>query len=364
MKDLSSKYMEIAIKLALKGAGKVSPNPMVGAVIVKNGVIIGKGYHKAYGQNHAEVNAFESCVTDPAGADMYVTLEPCCHFGKTPPCTGRIIREKIKRVFIGSGDPSPHAAGKGIVQLKNAGIEVVTGVCEKECTILNAAFLKFATKKTPLIVIKAAVSADGCMAADSGDSKWITNEKSRKYSHRLRSFYDAVLVGKNTVINDDPELTVRHVKGRNPVRIVLDSRLEIPSSEKVFDGTSETIVISSNSADNKTAETFLKDRGITVLKVDMKDGFLDLKTAFMLLGERKITSVMAEGGGTIHSYLLNNRIADRLNLFTAPVLIGSGKRFFSGSDFSSVDSSIWLDIIDIKHFGDDIFTDAFLRYRD
>ncbi|MFO7810781.1 MAG: bifunctional diaminohydroxyphosphoribosylaminopyrimidine deaminase/5-amino-6-(5-phosphoribosylamino)uracil reductase RibD [Candidatus Delongbacteria bacterium] len=201
MTDLKKKYMRAALREAKKGAGKVSPNPLVGAVVVKDGNIIGKGYHKVFGENHAEINALDSCIRDPQGAEMYVNLEPCSHHGKTPPCVERIIKEKIKKVYIGLKDPSPHSNGKGIKILRKAGIEVETGVCEEESRLLNSVFLYSLKNDIPYIVLKAAISIDGCIATDKDHSKWITCDKSRKKVHRLRNLYDAVLVGKNTVPN-------------------------------------------------------------------------------------------------------------------------------------------------------------------
>jgi diaminohydroxyphosphoribosylaminopyrimidine deaminase / 5-amino-6-(5-phosphoribosylamino)uracil reductase len=286
MTDPNEKYMDIALREAAKGAGNVSPNPLVGAVLVKNGQIIGKGYHRFYGEAHAEVNAVRSCAESPAESDLYVTLEPCSHFGKTPPCTDLIIREKIKRVFIGTVDPSPHATGKGIEILRNAGIEVNTGICEDKCRMINAPFFHYLEHGTPLIILKAAASLDGYLATECGDSKWITNEKSRRYSHKLRNLYDAVLVGKNTVLKDDPELTVRKIRGRNPVRIVTDRDLSLPADRKIFNGSSKTIIITSEKA-GKVNETFYKNRGISLVRVAENNGFLDLEKALKSLVKKE-----------------------------------------------------------------------------
>jgi len=361
MLNYNEKYMILALKEAVKGTGKVSPNPLVGAVIVKNGKVIGKGYHKVFGQAHAEVNAFESCTESPSGSDLFVTLEPCSHFGKTPPCTDRIIKEKIGRVFIGVIDPSAHSAGKGIEILKRSGIKVVTGVCEDKCRLINSPFFHYTQKGTPLIILKAAISLDGSIATDHNDSKWISNEKSRKLAHRLRNIYDAVLVGKNTVLSDDPELTVRNVRGRNPVRIVIDRDLSIPHDRKVFDGLTKTIIITSANT-SKIKETFYNDRSISLVKVEEKAGLLDLENAFKIIGKTGITSIMAEGGAAVHNYLLKNRLAARVNLFIAPKLIGSSKKFFSGSGFQTVNEAISLDTVSLKNIDGDLFIDAFVRY--
>jgi len=363
MIDSNEKYMNLALKEAEKGAGHVSPNPLVGAVIVKNDKIIGKGYHKLYGQAHAEVNAIASCSESPTGSDLYVTLEPCSHHGKTPPCTDTIIKNKFKRVFIGTTDPSPHSAGKGIEILKNAGIEVHTGICEEKCRILNAPFFHYLSHGTPLIILKAAVSLDGSPATDSGDSKWITNEKSRKFAHKLRNLYDAVLVGKNTVLKDDPELTARYKGGRNPVRIVAEKDLGLPLDRKIFDGSAASMIITSESI-SASLETFYNDKGISLVKVSEKSGFLDLEKAFKIIGTKGIRSIMVEGGGTMHNYLLKNKLAHRIILFIAPKLIGSGRKFFFGSGFEKISDCIDLDIISSKNLGGDIYIDASIRYSD
>lgn len=354
--------MKSALRQAEKGSGKVSPNPLVGAVIVKNGKIIGKGYHRKFGGNHAEVNAIESCTESPSGSDMYVTLEPCSHHGKTPPCVERIIEEKIKRVYIGNIDPSPHASGRGVNILRSNGIEVFTGICEYECRVTNEPFFYTLENKTPYIVLKVATSIDGCIATVSNDSKWITNEKSRKKVHSLRNTYDAIMVGKNTVLSDDPQLTVRSVKGRNPVRIVVDEFLSLDTKHKVFDRSAQVIIITSTDIE-PSKETYYKSRGISLVKAEMTDGLLNLRSAFTQIYKTGIRSIMVEGGGEIHSYILNNRLAQRAHIFIAPKLIGSGRTYFSGSGFNKISDSIELDVISQKKLGVDIFIDAYLRYR-
>ncbi|MBN2857484.1 MAG: bifunctional diaminohydroxyphosphoribosylaminopyrimidine deaminase/5-amino-6-(5-phosphoribosylamino)uracil reductase RibD [Candidatus Delongbacteria bacterium] len=362
MTNSDKKYMRTALKEALKGSGMVSPNPLVGAVVVKNGKIIGKGYHKKFGEKHAEVNAFENCSESPAGADLYVTLEPCSHHGKTPPCTDRITAEKIKRVFIGNIDTSPHSSGRGIKILEEAGIEVVTGVCENECRLINGPFFYSLENKLPYIAVKAASSVDGCMSTETNDSKWITNEKSRKEVHRLRNYYDAVMVGKNTVLSDDPQLSVRYVKGRNPIRIIVDESLSLRTDHKVFDGSARVIIITSKDADT-SKETYYKNRGISLVKAERSGRYVDLRSAFAEIFKTGIRSVMVEGGGEIHSYILNHRLAQRAHIFIAPVLIGSGRHYFSDSGFGMIKDSIELDVISERIFDKDIYIDAFLRYR-
>lgn len=222
---LNQEYMRLAIEIAKKGAGKVNPNPMVGAVIVKDERVIGQGYHKYYGGNHAEVNAFENLSDNPEGATIYVTLEPCSHYGKTPPCVDKIIANKISKVVVGTLDPNPLVEGRGIKALKEAGIEVITGVLEEECKKLNEVFMKYILCKRPFVVLKTAMTLDGKIATESGESKWITSDKSRQEVHKLRNKLSAIMVGVNTVIKDNPELTCRLEGGKNPVRIIVDSKI-------------------------------------------------------------------------------------------------------------------------------------------
>ena len=362
MINSDKKYMRAALKEAVKGSGKVSPNPLVGAVIVKNGKIIGRGYHKKYGEKHAEINAIESCSESPAGSDMYVTLEPCSHHGKTPPCTDRITSEKIKRVFIGSIDTSAHSSGRGVNILRSEAVEVFTGILEEECRIINEPFFYTLENKLPYIALKSATSVDGCLATQSNDSKWITNEESRKEVHRLRNYYDAVMVGKNTVLADDPRLSVRYVKGRDPVRIIVDEFLSLSTDHKVFDGSAPVMIITSSDAD-RSKETYYKNKGITLVKAERSGRFVDLRSAFAEIYKTGIRSVMVEGGGEIHSYILNHKLAQRAHFFIAPKLIGSGKSFFYGSGFDKISDAIELDVIKEKTLGRDIYIDAFLRYR-
>ena len=235
--------MNIALQLAKKGKGKVNPNPLVGAIIVRDGVILGRGYHKEYGKAHAEVNAFLDAKEDITGATMYVTLEPCSHYGKTPPCVERIIENKISRVVIGMIDPNPLVAGKGIEKLKKSGITVTVGVLEEECRKLNEVFIKYITKNEPFVVLKTAMSLDGKIATSRGESKWITGEKARNEVHNLRNELEAIMVGVDTVIIDNPELTCRLENGRNPIRIIVDSTLKIPLNSKVLKNQDEAKTI-------------------------------------------------------------------------------------------------------------------------
>ncbi len=353
--------MQSALKEALKGAGKVSPNPLVGAVIVKNGRIIGKGYHKIFGEAHAEVNAINSCTEDPKGSDMYVTLEPCSHHGKTPPCTDLIIARKIKRVFIGTLDPSPHSNGRGAELLRLSSIEVECGINEKKCREINEPFFHSLKTKSPLIILKLASSLDGSIATDESDSKWISSENSRKLVHKMRNLYDAVLVGKKTVESDDPLLTVRSCRGRDPLRIVTDGSLSLSPDRKIFGRGSGTVVITSNRVP-ESSETKYKIKGIRIIRVDENNGELDLEQAFRILHSYGIRSIMTEGGAALSSYLLRNKLADRIVLFLAPILIGSSVKFFSGSDIRKISDSVLLENMKYRRSGSDIMIEARLRY--
>ena len=358
------KYMKIALKEALKGRGKVSPNPLVGAVIVKNGTVIGKGAHLKYGHEHAEVNAFKNCSESPVGADMYVTLEPCDHHGKTPPCTERIIKEKISRVFIATLDPFKKVNGKGAERLGKAGIEVNIGILEEEAKKVNESFLHFQKTKIPFVLLKSAISLDGSIATDTGDSKWISSEKSRKYVHKLRNDYDAVLVGKNTVFEDDPELTVRMVKGVNPKRIVIDKDLSLDIKHKIFSdkNSNNTIILISKDSNQFQKETILENQGITILKISTIDKHLNLKEAMKKLGKLGITSIIVEGGGTTISSFLKAKLVKRINLFIAPIIVGSSKKFTDGLGIDSISNAIKIVDRKISKFDKDILIDGLVKY--
>ncbi|MBN2789065.1 MAG: bifunctional diaminohydroxyphosphoribosylaminopyrimidine deaminase/5-amino-6-(5-phosphoribosylamino)uracil reductase RibD [Candidatus Delongbacteria bacterium] len=358
------KYMKVALKEALKGKGNVSPNPLVGAVIVKNGKVIGKGAHLKYGREHAEINAFNNCTESPVGADLYVTLEPCSHHGKTPPCTERIIKEKISRVFIATLDPFKEVNGSGVIKLRNAGIKVEVGMLESEAKIMNEFFLHFHNTGMPFITIKSAISLDGSIATDTGDSKWITSAKSRRYVHQLRNDYDAVLVGRKTVEKDDPELTVRAVKGRNPKRIIIDKDLKLDIGHKVLSDqfTDNTIILTSDNNKISQKETILGNRGITILKIKVTDGSIDLKEAMKKLGDLGINSIIVEGGGCTNSIFLKEKLANRINLFIAPIIIGSSKKFTYDLGIKSVSESIRIVDKKMIKYGSDILINGKIEY--
>ena len=327
-------FMRQAIELAAKGRGYVSPNPLVGCVIVsKDSKIIGKGYHKKYGEPHAEVNAIrdaEKKGQSLSGATVYVNLEPCSHLAKTPPCADLLIEKKIVRCVIGMRDPYSQVNGKGIEKLKAAEIEVVEGVLEKESAELNKFFIKFVKTGVPYITIKLGMSADGKTALKSGVSKWITSEASRKVVHSMRSEYDAVLVASATVLADDPELNVRLIEGRSPKRIILDANLRVPPSAKVYSDThtAHTIVVTTQRSlkDKSEIKTLLTSRGVSFIEAKANENQFILSDVFHELGKLNIASVLVEAGPTLATVLLQEKLFDELVLFVAPIVLGGDAR--------------------------------------
>ena len=356
-------YMKKALALAKKGAGWTSPNPMVGAVIVKDGKIIGEGYHRRYGENHAEIDAINSSSDSIEGATFYITLEPCTHYGKTPPCVEKIVELKPSRVVIGATDPNPVVSGKGIEILKSSGIETRTGVLEEECIKLNEMYFKYITTGIPFITLKYAQTIDGRIASATGHSKWISSDASLKYAHKLRSHHDAVMVGVGTVLADNPELTVRLVRGRNPARIVLDPHLKIPIDARILRNQrdSKTIVLYSHRY-NKSKLPLLEEAGIeTIIVPEHDDGRVNLSECLIELGKREISSILVEGGSGIITSFMKERLPDKLVVITAPKIMGKGIEAVGNLDILRVDNSIRLDIVKISRKGVDIIIEATLE---
>lgn len=332
-------WMQKALSLAGKGKGAVSPNPMVGCIIVsENGEKIGEGYHKKFGEAHAEVNAVQSVQDRDAlkNATVYVTLEPCSHHGKTPPCAQMLAKLPIDTVVVAMQDPNPSVNGKGILHLRNNGIKVEVGVLKKEAEKLNEFFIYHQTFGRPFVTLKVAQTSDGYLAAADGESQWITGKESRKMVHQWRAEYDAVLVGRTTAMVDNPSLTVRHVAGRQPQRIVIDGPYELPKELNLFSDKFEektTILTWNKKASATDADPMLKVmkqnyfRG-EVIQLSKVDGHVDLRQAFKALGERGITSVLVEGGQQLSSALIRQGMVDKLELFIAPKLLGAGTRSF------------------------------------
>lgn len=354
-------YMQKAIELALKGEGRVNPNPLVGAVIVKDNKIIGEGYHKKYGEWHAEVNAFNNATEDVEGATMYVTLEPCSHYGNTPPCARKIVEKKIKKVVIGAVDPNPLVAGNGIKILEENGIEVVTGVLEKECNDINYIFNKYITTKKPFVIMKTAMTLDGKIATSTGDSMWITGEEARKYVHKIRNKVAAIMVGIGTVLKDNPELTCRLEDGVNPIRIIVDSKGRIPLDAKVLNikDTAGTILATTNAID-KDKEKALKDMGVKIIKTQGKNDKVNLSELMIKLGEMKIDSILLEGGSSLNFSALEEGIVDKVQAFIAPKIVGgeNAKTPVGGEGIKLINDAIYLKDIDIRRFGQDILIEG------
>ena len=356
-------YMSKALDLAEKGRGLVSPNPMVGAIIVKGNRIIGEGYHERCGCAHAEVNAFNNAIEDVKGATMYVTLEPCSHYGKTPPCADKIIEMKIARVVVGTLDPNPLVAGIGVEKLKRAGIEVEVGVLEEACKIKNEIFMKYIIEKSPFIIMKAAMSLDGKIATKTGESKWITGDKSRVQVHKLRNEVTGIMVGVNTVIIDDPELTCRIEGGKNPIRIIVDSSLRIPKESKIVKTSNEvrTIVATTNKADEKD-KAELKNKGVEIIEIKSKDGKVDLKELSIKLGSLGIDSILLEGGGELNYSALKSGIIDKVQMYVAPKIVGGSlaKGPVSGEGIELLSDAVMLKCLSTKIVGQDILIEGYL----
>jgi diaminohydroxyphosphoribosylaminopyrimidine deaminase/5-amino-6-(5-phosphoribosylamino)uracil reductase len=355
--------MKLALEEAEKGCGWVSPNPMVGAVIVKDGAIIGKGYHKKYGDLHAERNALASCSQTPEGAVMYVTLEPCCHYGKTPPCTEAIIASGISEVVVGCRDPNPLVAGKGMDILRNHGIEVTVGVLEEECSRQNEVFFHYITQKTPYVVMKYAMTIDGKTATATGKSKWITGEAARAHVHCLRHQYSAIMVGVGTVLADDPLLTCRLPDSKNPARVICDTRLRIPMESNVVKTTHEVKTYIATSCPDGGKADKLRGCGCEIIAVPMDEGHIDLKELVTLLGTLKIDSVLLEGGETLHASALENGIVNKVCAYIAPKIFGgaSAKTAVGGQGVDSPDEAYHLKDRRITLLGDDILLEYSLK---
>lgn len=353
-------YMRLAIKLARKGRWFVSPNPLVGALIVKNGQIIGRGYHKRYGGDHAEVNAIRDAGHHVAGATLYVTLEPCCHQGKTPPCVDSILEHRIKRVIIGAVDSNPLVSCQGINYLREKGIEVITGILEKECRKLNEVFFHYMESGLPFVTLKYAQTLDGRIATMTGQSQWISSEASRKFAHRLRAEHAAILVGAGTIIKDNPELTCRLVRGLNPLRVIVDSDLKIPVQSKIFQRLDEaktiiaTVKKSGEPGYNRIAAT-----GAEILTVNKdKRGNVDLQKLFKILATREISSVLVEGGAQIITSVLKDNLANRLITIIAPKIIGKGIEAVGDLQIRKLALAKQLSVQKVKRLGTDIVIDS------
>lgn len=366
MEQISDEYyMRLALQLASSAAGQTGINPAVGCVLVKDGRIVGMGAHLKRGEAHAEVHALNMAGAEAKGATAYVTLEPCSHHGRTPPCSDRLIREGVKRVVVAATDPNPLVAGSGLERLRAHGVEVTQGLLEREANLLNEAFIKFIVTRRPFVTLKAASTLDGKIAAKTGDSKWITNDASRSFVHTLRHRHQAILTGIGTVLADDPQLTTRlPVPGLNPTRVVVDSTLRLPPHAKlVRDGAAPTVVLTTERAPQELRRE-LEACGVTV--IDCGPGpAVDLSAAMAKLGELEIGSLLVEGGGKLNGALLEQRLVDKLVLFFAPKIIGGGPLAPGSFDFTGFDrmaEAVRLERVTVESFGDDICLTGYPQY--
>ena len=366
MQATDQKYMQKALELACLALGKTSPNPVVGAVIVKDQQIVGEGYHHKAGTPHAEVHALRQAGAMAAGATIYVSLEPCCHHGRTPPCADALIKAGIKRAVIATLDPNPLVAGKGMQKLLDAGIEVEIGVLEAEACKLNEGFFQYIKTKRPLVAIKTAMTLDGKIAAKSGDSRWITAEDTRNYVHQLRGVYDAILVGIGTVLQDDPRLNVRleNCDYSDPVRVVIDSHLEIPMYSQIVSTSRQqrSIIFCAADAD-QARQTRLEEAGCEVQRVNSCEGKLQLEEVLDRLGEMKLCTLLVEGGGTINAAFLENGLADKVYWFIAPKIIGgqAAPTPVEGRGFDFMKEALELESLEITRFSRDILLTGLIQ---
>lgn len=354
------KWMRRAIELAKLGRGWTSPNPLVGAVIVKDGVVIGEGYHARYGDLHAERNALKHCTSSAKGADIYVTLEPCCHHGKQPPCTDALIEAGIRKVYVGSDDPNPLVAGKGIEILRAHGIEVETHFLKDECDALNKVFFHYIQNKTPYVVMKYAMSLDGKIAAASGDARWVTGEAARAKVHADRHAYTAIMAGIGTVLADDPMLNCRFPETKNPVRIICDSHLRIPEDSAIVKTARDirTMIAACDISSEKSAR--LDACGCEILQLPSKDGHLDLTVLMQKLGEMGIDSILLEGGGELNWSALNDGIVHSVQAYIAPKIVGGrlAKTPVEGVGIAQMADAIGLANLRVTQIGEDLLLEG------
>lgn len=362
---MDSKYMERALELANMGIGRVNPNPLVGAVIVKDNEIIGEGYHECYGQAHAERNAVKNATKPVEGSTIYVTLEPCAHYGKTPPCVDLLIEKKFKRVVVGMLDPNELVAGKSVEKLKQHGIEVVVGVKEEECKKMNEIFIKYITSKIPFVILKSGMSIDGKIATYSGESKWITSQQSREDSQNLRNRLQSIMVGVNTVIADDPELTCRINNDKNLIRIIVDTNLRIPLDSKVIKNEDKSTIIATTVDSDENKKQVLRKLGIKVIEVPRKNNRVDLRELVKRLGQDGIDSILIEGGGTLNFSALQENIVDKVIFYIAPKILGgeNSKSSIAGEGFSKLDEAVKLMNTSYRKIGEDLVIEGYIEKK-
>ncbi len=354
------RFMKRAIALAGRGSGRVSPNPLVGAVVVRKGKVVGHGYHRYQGRDHAEVIALERAGARAKGANLYVSLEPCAHHGRTPPCVDRIIEAGISKVFVAVRDPSRHGPHKGISMLRKKGIEVDLGLCSEPATRQNETFLHFAGTRRPFVLLKLALTLDGRIATGSGDSRWITQTGARKQVHRLRYQYDAILVGIGTVLPDNPSLDVRWTRRNKITKVILDSGLRTPARAKLFVSSDRVIIFHGRRADRKRVASLAKKAEL--VEVPGKDGLLDWEEILERLGQLGVTSLIVEGGARVATSILQARRVQKINFFYGPKIIGGGGRPGIGDlGIDRLKEAVQWDIHRIRHFPPDFMVEGYLR---
>ncbi|MCP4746416.1 MAG: bifunctional diaminohydroxyphosphoribosylaminopyrimidine deaminase/5-amino-6-(5-phosphoribosylamino)uracil reductase RibD [Desulfobacteraceae bacterium] len=357
-------YMRMALDLAAKGAGYVSPNPMVGAVVVNDDRVVGRGWHQEAGKAHAEVNALDDAAALAAGATLYVTLEPCNHHGRTPACTEKILKSGIKRVVTAMADPNPDVRGGGNSMLRENGVVVSNGVCEKEARKLNEAFIKFVKTKKPFVVLKLAATLDGRIATRTGDARWVTGPAARAQVHHLRHVLDAIMVGRGTVATDDPQLTARleNGLGKDPVRFVLDTRLRTSEHAKLLQQQSEVpTYLIHGPCDNRQVMERLAGKGARFLEAAVRQGRIDLEVLMAQLGKMNITSLLIEGGAGVAGSALSAGIVDKVIFFYAPKIVGGddGIPMIKGRGVTLMQDALTLGQIMVQRVGDDIMVEGY-----
>jgi diaminohydroxyphosphoribosylaminopyrimidine deaminase/5-amino-6-(5-phosphoribosylamino)uracil reductase len=363
-----NEYMQMALALAARGKGFTSPNPCVGAVVVKNGEVAGRGWHRAYGADHAEVMAIDDAGGAARDADLFVTLEPCNHFGKTPPCTHKILAAGIRRVVAACPDPNPKAAG-GLSFLSQNGVDVSCGLLQAQAETLIEDFLWYVRHQTPFVILKCAATLDGRIATSTGESQWITCEQSRAFGHEIRGQVDAILVGSGTLHADNPSLTCR-IPGkqpRDPARVILDTRLTVSEDAQVVrqKSTAPTIVVTGPDVPSDKKARLL-EKNVQVMEIGLKDNRLDLCRLMLKLGEMSITSLLIEGGGTVAAGALSAGIVNKMIYFLAPRLLGGsdGKAVFEGKGIEKLSDAITLDPMTVTQVGQDILVQGYVNYPD
>jgi diaminohydroxyphosphoribosylaminopyrimidine deaminase/5-amino-6-(5-phosphoribosylamino)uracil reductase len=363
---IDEQFMREALALAAQARGRTSPNPMVGSVVVKDGRVVGRGYHAKAGAPHGEVVALEDGSVHAKGATLYVTLEPCCHYGRTPPCTKAIIAAGIRRVVAAMRDPNPLVSGKGLEELRQAGIEVKLPVLETEAAALNEVFITYITTKRPFVLLKVAASLDGKIATVTGESRWITNERSRLLVHQLRDQVDAVMVGINTVLRDDPLLTTRLPGGggRDPIRIIVDTRLRTPCEARALTASTAayTLIATTPEAPREKRHQ-LEAAGAQILVVEGEGPGVPLRPLMEQLGAMQVTSILLEGGGELHGSALRAGIVDKVWYFLAPKLIGgrAAPPAIAGEGFARLEEAVTLERMQVRQLDDDLLIEGYVR---